>query len=315
METYLNIAYCGISFVAFLILMASVSLSMYLNCKRNSSVEYIETLFLVVSLFLMVFSFIQSLQWFVLFTGRGDAYDIGCIIIGALHQYLIIALLANITCLAIHILLQMRPPKCLQVIAKEKKRKFKRIMCLYLALAAVIPVLFVPWPFIENLYGNNVSLCWISECNEHRANALVLKIVLWFIWPLVIAAFVMVVVIVAFTTLCLHTSQKLNANLCSMLIMLSAFIAVAVMNGIVFALDSNGLTGQLFGIVSISLLLLLCSIVLTVRVIITYRRYKFAFSGFVQMKLSEQLPLLTKNRTGDEHVHINVATSHRAFHL
>ena len=158
-ERSIIIAYSGISFISFLILVATVGLHIYLYCRKINSAEYIGILLFIFSFFLMLFTLIESFQWFVILTDRSQAFLIGCMIIAVIHQYCLITLLTNITCIAIHLTLQICTPKCLTVIENERKKRYKYLMCLYLFIDAAVPLLYVPWPFTKMAYGPNGIVC------------------------------------------------------------------------------------------------------------------------------------------------------------
>ena len=267
-ETSIIIVCCGTSFVSFLLLTSAVALGIYLYRKNNGFVEYIEIHILFLSIFLMAMSFIESFHWFAIFAGKIRAFNIGCIAIAFLRQYCSIALLVNVICIAIHLLLQICPPKCLQVIEKEKRKKYKYVIRTYLVLETMVPLLFTPWPFIYNLYGVDETVCWISDCNfQHRADAHVMRIVLLFMWLGLVAIVILFSLLATCIILCLRASVKFNASVCSLLILTSLFFAVSLSMCLGYSFHSDVLISQLLSDLPISMLWLLCGLVLTGRVI------------------------------------------------
>ena len=254
--------------MSFLLLTSAVALGIYLYHRNNGFVEYIEIHILFLSMFLMAMSFIESFHWFAIFARKNRAFNIGCIAIAFLRQYCCIALLVNIICIAIHLLLQICPPKCLQVIEKEKRKKYKYVIWTYLVLETMVPLLFTPWPFIYNLYGVDETVCWISECNvQHRADAHVMKIVLLLMWLGLVTSVMLISLLATCIILCLRASVKFNASVCSLLILTSLFFAVSLSMCIGYRFHSDVLVSQLFSSLPIAILLLLCGFVLTGRII------------------------------------------------
>ena len=254
--------------MSFLLLTSAVALGIYLYRRNNGFVGYIEIHILFLSMFLMAMSFIESFHWFAIFARKIRAFYIGCIAIAFLRQYCCIALLVNIICIAIHLLLQICPPKCLQVIEKEKRKKYKYVIRTYLVLETMVPLLFTPWPFIYNLYGVDETICWISDCNvQHRADAHVMKIVLLFMWLGLATSVMLISLLATCIILCLRASVKFNASVCSLLILTSLFFAVSLSICIGYGFHSNVLIHQLFRDLPVAILLLLCGFVLTGRVI------------------------------------------------
>ena len=252
-------------------LATTVALSIFLYRRLHGSIEYIEVLILILSIFLMVMSFIESFHWFVIFATNKPAFNTGCIAIAFFRQYFCIALLINVVCIAIHLNLQVCPPKCLQVIGNERKKKYRYLILLYLLLETTVPSLFVPWPFLKKLYGVDATVCWISECHGPSCldDALIMKVLLWFMWPSVVALFLMISLIATSITLCRRTSVKFNANVVSLLILASVFIVVAVLNGIEYAINGvkNVFISQMVVDLPISAMWLICGLVLLGRII------------------------------------------------
>ena len=171
-------------------------------------------------------------------------------------------------CIAIYLLLQICPPKRLQVIEKEKRKKYKYVIRTYLVLETMVPLLFTPWPFIYNLYGVDETVCWISDCNfQYRADASVMKIVLLLMWLGLVAFVILFSLLATCIILCLRASVKFNASVCSLLILTSLFFAVSLSMCIGHSFHSDVLISQLLSDLPISMLWLLCGLVLTGRVI------------------------------------------------
>lgn len=288
-EIHLLNAYCGISCITFLILAATFGLQVYLYCRKSSFTGYIETLLLILTFFLMLYSFIETLQWLRLFTGTSKGFNDGCMAIAFIHQYCLISLLTNITCIAVHLLLQIRPPRCLAVIGEEKKRRYNCLMWLYLLLDTMIPLLISVWPFIKMAYGQDNIICWIARSKDTNH---ILKITLWLIWPLGVAAFVVTISSLTLATLHFHTSEKCNATIVTFLILMSGFILAVVLNAISFFVRANRIIYDVFSTLCVSILLLLASFVLLIRILYIIHVKSRRMVTHTHVRLKENLYLL-----------------------
>ena len=268
-KTWIIYGCCGIAFLSFILLAITIALTIWLYCRFNGFREYIEIHILILSIFLMLMSFCESFQWLVIFTGKNRVYNALCIVIAFTREYLMIAIMINATCIATHLCLQICRPKCLQVIGDERKRIYRRVMWLYLLLQITVPFLFVPWPFIRNLYGVDETLCWI--CNDKSAEGLVIKIASWYMWPFAFILFIMISLSATSIILCKCAAVKCNTNVCSLLTMLIGFVLVILSNIVDFAHNqhnhNNILLGQLLSELPTSVMWLLSSVVLLGRII------------------------------------------------
>ena len=293
-ETFIIIGCCGISFVSFLLLTSAVALGIYLYHRNNGFLEYIEIHILFLSSFLMAMSFVESFQWFAILARRNEEFNIGCIAVAFLRQYFSIALLVNMICIGIHLLLQICPPKCLQVIENEKRKKYKNIILMFLVLETMVPFLFTPWPFIHNSYGIDDTVCWISECNfQYRAATRVMKIVLLFMWPLLVTSLTLISLFATCIILRLRASVNFNANICSLLILVLVFFAVSLSMCIGYKFHSDVFVSQLFNDIPISMLWLTCGLVLIGRAIFRIvSKPSRRLQNYIQVYQDEKTPLV-----------------------
>ena len=267
---------CGIAFLSFVLLVITVALTIWSYCRFNGFREYIEMLILILSIFLMLMCFCESFQWLVIFTGKNRVYNALCIVIAFTREYLMIAIMINATCIATHLCLQICRPKCLQVIGDERKRIYRRVMWLYLLLQITVPFLFVPWPFIRNLYGVDETLCWI--CNDKSAEGLVIKIASWYMWPFAFILFIMISLLATSIILCKRAAVKCNCNVCSLLIVMTVLILAMPPIAVDFfymqqtSQRRNELLDQLLGDLPISVVWLLSSVILMGRIICRMNR-------------------------------------------
>ena len=239
----------------------------------------------------MFFSLLESFQWLAIFAGKSEAFKTGCIVTAFFYQYCLIAVLTNMTCIAIHLLLQVYPPKCMAVIDLEKKKKYKCLMWLYLFLDTTVPLLYAPWPFIAKAYGQNEIICWIPKCKDQKN---IWKITLWYIWPLGVIAFVVAVIVVVFITLSLRTSVKCNTTVVALLIFMSGFSVAAIVSGVNFLIHPTEIIlSDVLANLPVPTVLLLTSLVLVFRAIyiIQFKPKKYLKTQIKERKCEKQ-PLL-----------------------
>ena len=243
-------------------------------------------LIMILSIFLMLMSLCESFQWLVLYASKKDVYRALCILTAVIRQYLIIALFIHAICIAIHLILQICPPKCLRVIHHEKQRKYKCLMWIYLLLDTAVPVLFLPWPFIKNLYGVDATICWI--CNDKSAEGMLIKIASWYIWIFVFIVFIILSLLATCIILYRRAAVKFNTNVCSLLLIMSGLVCIAVSSTIDFAFNHGKsiFLGQLLSDLPISVLWLLSSVVLMGRIIYRIHLGKRRRNPFVHIQVN-----------------------------
>ena len=107
------------------------------------------------------FEAFDSFQWILLFH---DA--VGCTVLGAVREYILVSVLVVVAFFGIHLLLVMTQPMCLQVIQEEKQKKYKMLLRIYFITSLSVPVLIVPWAFITIKYGKDEYLCWLADTDR-----------------------------------------------------------------------------------------------------------------------------------------------------
>ena len=123
-----------------------------------------EEIFILVLAIFCIFEFSESFQWLALF----DDF-VGCTVLGVIREYTLISLQVIMVCLGTHLLILMTKPKCLQVINEVKLKRYKIIQKIYVTVSFLVPVVFVPWPFISVQYGKQGNICWLrdpSSCGD-----------------------------------------------------------------------------------------------------------------------------------------------------
>ena len=130
-------------------------------------------LFIVILAIFCIFEFSESFQWFALF----DDF-VGCTVLGVIREYTMISLLVIAVCSGTHLLILMTKPKCLQVINEVKLKRYKIIQKIYVIVSFLVPIVFVPWPFISVQYGNQGDMCW---CVTRPAAVVIVVYPIWLV--------------------------------------------------------------------------------------------------------------------------------------
>lgn len=144
-----NIVYSGLSFLSLIIGLVSMLLHKCFYKDKHQS-DLIDGILFFVLLGCCFFELCESFQWFLLLK---DFYT-GCVVLGAVREYIIIGLLVIITCIGTHLLILIVQPKCLQVIEEVKLQRYRIILRVYIIAAFLVPFFFLPWPFISGMQSS-----------------------------------------------------------------------------------------------------------------------------------------------------------------
>eukprot|EP00731_Ephydatia_muelleri_P011730 Em0006g624a len=227
-----NLVFTGVQtalyVAAFLISLPLFIISTYVRFRKRVSIERTETQFVAVGSVLLVYSFFSSFHWVVLFDTQSAA-TAGCTAVAVISQYNLLSLLVATTCIGVHLLLLLCQPKCLRVIEEQKRQRYKYFEILYIFLIIFMPLILLPWPFIENLYGKTGHLCWIGINGNNSTGVLsgfIEQIVLYYLWSFLVFGFTTIVTIVIIFTICRHTARKWSANIYTLLCYIVIFVIV-----------------------------------------------------------------------------------------
>ena len=209
----------GTFFLAFIGSALSTFLTGYCYCcRRTISVERTERLFVYITIFTTLNTFILTFQWVAYFDGA--VANISCTIVGVLNEYSTIATILITSCVGAHLLILLWQPKCLKVINQAKVRIYKQLEWAYLSVSAFLPLLFLPWPFINDRYGDTGTNCWIKSMTDDCRPAydgIAEQIVLWYALAFAVFVFTAIVVIVVMVMVCIFTKKKGDINIYTML--------------------------------------------------------------------------------------------------
>ena len=126
----------------------------------------------------------------------------GCTVLGVIREYTMISLLVIMVCLG---LILMTNPKCLQVINEVKLKRYKIIQKIYVVASFLVPIVFVPWPFISVQYGNQGDMCWLHDpisCGDSSLSNIINRLLMWYSWALLVWLYIVAVFANTFYTYC-----------------------------------------------------------------------------------------------------------------
>ena len=223
-----TITYASLSFLSFVIGLIALVLNRCYYCRHRNrhQTDSMEEIFIVVLAIGWIFAFTDSFQWFALF----DDF-VGCTVLGVIREYTLISLLVIMVCLGTHLLILMTKPKCLQVINEVKLKRYKIIQKIYVIVSFLVPIIFVPWPFISVQYGNQGFICWLRDpagsCGNSSLSNIVSRLLMWHIWALLVWLYIVAVFAYTFYTYCSHkrsTTRKPDLNSITIILILTVYL-------------------------------------------------------------------------------------------
>ena len=222
-----TITYASLSFLSFVIGLIALVLNRCYYCRHNDrhQTDPMEEIFIVGLAISCIFEFSESFQWFALF----DDF-VGCTVLGVIKQYTLISLLVIMVCLGTHLLILMTKPKCLRVINEVKLKRYKIIQKIYVIASFLVPIVFLPWPFISVQYGNQGDLCWLhdpSSCGDRSLSNIINRLLMWYSWALLVWLYIVAVFAYTFYTYCSHkrsTTRKPDSNSITIILILTVYL-------------------------------------------------------------------------------------------
>ena len=202
-------------------------------CKKNTSTGRSELLFLLGSVVLTYFSAVESLQWVFWLSPEESV----CQVFGALSEYGALMLIMLLGCIGLHLVLLLRPPKCLMVIDEVKNRRHNYLVIFYCFVTFLFPLFLLALPFvIEPIhYGASGYICWISLSNTiwcddaYLTDGLIEQATLFYFWALAITVMLVLVVIAVSASVCWRRSPcQFSTNHCTV-ILVTALLLIGVM--------------------------------------------------------------------------------------
>ena len=224
----ITITYASLSFLSFVIGLIALVLNRCYYCRHKDThqTDSMEEIFIIVLAISCIFEFSESFQWFALF----DDF-VGCTVLGVIREYTLISLQVIMVCLGTHLLILTTKPKCLQVINEVKYKRYKIIQKIYVIASFLVPIIFVPWPFISVQYGKQGLICWLrdpaSSCGDSSLSNIVSRLLMWHIWALLVWLYIVAVFAYTFYTYCSHkrsTTWKPDLNSSTIILMLTVYL-------------------------------------------------------------------------------------------
>ena len=198
---------------------AGTLLGVYRFCWKTNTVstERTEKLLLYLVIFSTIYAFVNCFQWLRLLVYYGEPKTyLGCALVGFGIAYLGTGILVITFCIGIHLLVLVCRPKCLNSTIKEERRKRYKIIELgYIISAIAVPVLLVPWPWINSRYGDAGHWCWIEAWDESCKRVIdgfIEQILLWYLWVFLMMAFTTVVTAITLGLLCYYSKKKIELD-------------------------------------------------------------------------------------------------------
>ena len=237
-----NIVYSALSFFSFIFGAASILLNRcyYYRYKDKYLLDTIQGIFFLAMIALSTFALFESFQWFLLIKNF-----VGCTVLGAIREYILVSLLVLCFCWGIHLLILMKSPKCLQVITIQKQKRYNMINRIYVITSLLVPALVVPWPFFTTNYGKNSFICWLANTEHNNASRtpvlfIVNNLLMWHLWAILVWLFAVGMILFAFCRYCVYqsvsktTKSKPTMNIIVIISLLTAFIIDVTVNALFF---------------------------------------------------------------------------------
>ena len=275
-----NIVFTASSFLTLIVGLFSIVLPQCFYChyKDRNKIEPIKSLINFVSVIYCAMKLIDSFQWVFLLNDSAS-----CMVLGAFKEYITISSMTIVACLGIHLLILIYRPKCFQVIAEEKQKRYNIFQRIYIITSLSVPTLFVPWPFIEKMtYGKDEYICYLHANDICNSSVFPMAYVVGYflmiyLWAIIVWLFTVAVVLLAFHRHCVHKSvtrikPKTTKDITMILILLILYLSVAEINSLHFVIK---LIPQINPFYSSLQLVVLSHLLLIINfIIITFKQVK-----------------------------------------
>ena len=229
----MSITYSSVSLLSFVIGLIAILLNRCYYCryKDKHQIDSMEEVYIIMMVICCIFAFSESFQWFALF----DDF-VGCTVLATVREYNAISLLAILVCLGTQLLILVAKPKCLKVINEVKLKRYKIIQKIYVTVSFLVPIIFVPWPFINAQYGKQLYLCWLrdhSGCGVTGIYNFLNRFLMWYFWALLVWLYIAAVFAFSFYTYCSHirrTTWKPDLNITTIISLLTVYVVQVVIS-------------------------------------------------------------------------------------
>lgn len=112
----------------------------------------------------------------------------------------------------------------------------------------VVPVFFVPWPFIKIKYGENEYLCWLEynrSVYDEPVSYVIGRLLMWHFWAVLVWMFAVAMLLFAIYRYCRYklasngTITKPSHNVYTLLPLLLTFIIIITAHALLFIWELN----------------------------------------------------------------------------
>jgi hypothetical protein len=284
--------------VSVLVLIFAIAVS----CKRKKyDINVNMMLYLLVPSNLYLVAVIA--QIITIYTPYFDpqGFAIGCQFLSVFTLYFDWMLMMTTCCIVIQLLIfYLFQPSRLRQNTLETQKLLRKIEFCYILSVLVIPLLFLPWPFITNQYGQDGTWCFIKTFNDTNCgisiNGIVEDISLWYIWKLCLMIFMLfsLILIVCLKWKILVGKKKKRRILMAYLVYLTLHLLLVCIDIIIIILKlyRSGVTDYtfLFAIEMIYSMLGPCQSLVASAVVLVYFCQDLGRKCF--KKEGEKLPLI-----------------------
>lgn len=219
----------SLSFVSLMLGIPIVVLWIIQMCSSRKPIKNTDRLIIYISIATTLYASTQALQWLHLY-----ASDTYCSVLGAIIEYVSLSMLVLTACVDFHLSLLILQTRCLKVVPKGTST-YRRQEIAYLLLTALLPLLFIPWPFIFDSYGESGAWCWIKladvQCKP-ILKGVILSTVLYYAWAAVLLPYAVIITSVVVAILCCRKAQRPHSSVYALLGYLAIFASTTIMGGV-----------------------------------------------------------------------------------
>eukprot|EP00731_Ephydatia_muelleri_P011721 Em0006g615a len=194
-----------LSLISVLISIPVIALRIAQCYKRSDLIKHTDRLMVYACIATTLYASVESIQFVRIWN-----WDVACTVVGMFVEYTSVSVLVITACIGGHLMVLIWQTRCMKR-APDNTDKYKRHEVIYVFLTFLLPLLFIPWPFIHASYGQSGAFCWISFANDDCKpdwNHLVITIMLYYVWMVMVGPFTLVVAVTVVATLCLHVETS-----------------------------------------------------------------------------------------------------------
>ena len=239
-----------LSLISVLISIPVIALRIAQCYKRSDLIKHTDRLMVYACIATTLYASVESIQFVRIWN-----WDVACTVVGMFVEYTSVSVLVITACIGGHLMVLIWQTRCMKR-APDNTDKYKRHEVIYVFLTFLLPLLFIPWPFIHASYGQSGAFCWISFANDDCKldwNHLVITIMLYYVWMIMVGPFTLVVAVTVVATLCLRKSQKVRCSTYAVLFYMMAFFMsflVNIIGGVLLLNDTSTVSYLMIQVIS-----------------------------------------------------------------